>query len=202
MLISRRWVNIGSSSQFAASSSPESLDSASGGATDVSCSWEPSTATATLKCLASSTRHDFPHRQHDAHDSPSRQFCDASASKKTKRRAGSQRPHTNLDVAMTRDLEIDFSTRNFAILQLVYFACNDTASDMISASAFIYKFCSFFLCLGAHYAWCLNPVTGSGIECSPGAIGFAFGHVRRHPRCLRLTSVSLSPLFLIIIFLY
>ena len=44
-------------------------------------------------------------------------------------------------------------------------------------------------------------MTGSGIECSPGAIGFAFGHVRRHPQCLCLGSVSLSPIFFLIILL-
>jgi len=120
MLISCRWVNTGFSSPSAASSLLESLDYASGGAMGVSCSWEPSTATATPKCQTSSTRRDSQRRQPDARDSQSRHSCDASASKKTKKLAGLQKPRTNSDVAMIRDLEIDFSTRNFAILQLVY----------------------------------------------------------------------------------
>lgn len=144
MLIPHRWANTGSSSQSAASFSLESSDSVSGGATDVSCSWEPNTATATPKSPASSAHRELQRRQHDARDSQSRQSYDVSASKKTKSQVGSQRPRTNSDVAMTRDLEIDFSTRNFAILQLLYLSVNGLGHDLcisIYCTTFALSFC-------------------------------------------------------------
>lgn len=44
----------------------------------------------------------------------------------------------------------------------------------------------------------INPVAGSWIDSSPGAIGFAFGHVRRWSRGV-FGLVSLSPLFIFVL---